>query len=251
MSAVNGAEDPIAASVESAPVISAACAARWARKRPASASAVAWRRPGTRRAWATSATGVSHRALQRLGAGKPFALIECFRLAHHHGRHMGERCQITGRADGAFLRNERGDTLFQHALDEPYQVQADTGGATPERDQLQCHDQAHDLVCKRLAHAAAMRENQIALQRLRIGRIDLDRGKFAEAGIDAVDRRVAGGDFRNARGRLLDTGVEAAVEYGAFAAPVDLREFSEGDAAGVKRNGHDRIPLVMWPFQMR
>lgn len=40
ISAWNGAEEPLAASVESAPVINADCAARWARNRPVSASAV-------------------------------------------------------------------------------------------------------------------------------------------------------------------------------------------------------------------
>ncbi len=43
----------------------------------------------------------------------------------------------------------------------------------------------------RLAHAAAMRQDQVALQRGGILRRDLDRGEFAKAGIDAVDRRVA------------------------------------------------------------
>jgi hypothetical protein len=79
-----------------------------------------------------------------------------------------------------------------------------------------------------------MRQDQIALERGDIGRRDLDRGEFAEAGIDAVDRLVAGGDFRNARGCLFDAGVERRGRDGwsTFAAPVDLRKFCEGTRPG-------------------
>ena len=58
------------------------------------------------------------------------------------------------------------------------------------------------------ANAAAMREDQIALQGRDVGRVDLDRGEFAEAGVDAVDGRVAGGDFGDAGGSLEDAGIE-------------------------------------------
>ena len=96
-----------------------------------------------------------------------------------------------------------------------------------------------------------MRQDEVALQRLRIGRIDLDRGELSEAGIDAIDRLVAGGDFRNARRCLFDPCIETAVEDRILAGPVDPGEFGEGDASGVKRNGHDWFPSVIWPFQMR
>ena len=97
----------------------------------------------------------------------------------------------------------------------------DAGCATTERDQLQRHDQADDVFSQRLADAAAMREDQIALQGGDIGGVDLDARQFAEAGIDAVDRRVAGGDLGDAGGSLLDALVERGVKPGRFAGPVD------------------------------
>jgi hypothetical protein len=150
MSAVKGADEPMAASVESAPVISAACEARWARNRPASASAVA--------------------------AGQALATEEGFAFAHHDGGEMGEGCEIAGGADGALFRDQRHDALFQHGLDQPYQLQPHARSAAPERDQLQRHDQAHDVFRQGSADAAAMRQDEVALQGGGVGGVDLDRG---------------------------------------------------------------------------
>lgn len=173
-----------------------------------------------------------------LRAREPFAGEEGFGLAHHHRRHMGKGRKIAGGADRAFFRDQRNDAPIQHAFDQPHQLQPHAGGAAPERDQLQRHDQPHDILRQWRADAAAMRQDEIALQGGHIGAVDLDRGEFAEAGIDAVDRRIAGGDLGDTGSGLGDPGIEGGIEPCRHTGPVDSFEILERDGAWVECDGH-------------
>ncbi len=142
-----------------------------------------------------------------------------------HGRgHVGEGREITGSADGALFRNDRDHAFFQHGFDQADEFRAHTGSAAAERDQLQRHDHAHDIFRQRVTDAAAMGQDEIALQRSDIRRIDPDRGKFAEPGIDAIDRRIPGGDFGNSFRCRFDAGMKGRIELCRRAMPVDRLE---------------------------
>ena len=67
----------------------------------------------------------------------------------------------------------------------------DARRAAAERQQLQHHHQPGGGAVQRLTDAAAMGQDQIALQCCRVFRCDLDAGQFAEAGIDAIDSFAA------------------------------------------------------------
>ncbi len=58
-----------------------------------------------------------------------------------------------------------------------------------------------------------MREDEIALKCGDIGTVDLNRSEFSEAGIDAVDGRIAGGDLCYARRRLVYAGIKCGIEF--------------------------------------
>ncbi|MCY1515889.1 hypothetical protein D9M68_504930 [compost metagenome] len=168
---------------------------------------------------------------KRLGAGHAAPFEEGFAMAHHHGCHMGERGEVAGSTNRALLGNDRDYALFEHGFDQTHEFETDAGGAATERNELQRQDQTHDVFGKRLAHAAAMRQDQIALKRRDIGAVDLDRGEFAEAGVDAVDRGIAGDDFGDAAGRLLDSGVKGRVQTSRLSGPVDGFEVAKGHGA--------------------
>ncbi|MNL31108.1 hypothetical protein D3C87_1528790 [compost metagenome] len=93
---------------------------------------------------------------ESFAGGQKRTFIESLAFAHHHGGHMGKRCEIARRSDRTLFRNGRDDTLFQHVLNQPHQFQPHAGGAATERNQLQRHDQAHDIFRKRRTDAAAM-----------------------------------------------------------------------------------------------
>ncbi|MEY9166480.1 hypothetical protein ABIE78_004599 [Sinorhizobium fredii] len=166
---------------------------------------------------------------------------EGFAMAHHHGGHMGERCEVAGSTDRTLFRDQRDDALFEHSFDQPNKLEAHAGGAASKRDQLQGEDQAHDVFRQRLTDAAAMREDEIALQGRHVGTVDLDGGEFAEAGIDAVDGGAARDDLGNAPSGVLDAAIEGAIEVGRLAGPVDRLQVPERYRAGFQNNGHRAI----------
>lgn len=138
---------------------------------------------------------------QRLCAGEALALIK----ASPSPIMAAVMCASGARSPEAPtepFRGSSGSRLFQHVFDEGDDFKPYAGCAATERNQLQRHDETHDVFRKRLADAAAMREDQIALQGGDIACRDADRGEFSEARIDAVNRLVACRDFRNARCRF-------------------------------------------------
>ncbi len=182
--------------------------------------------------------GRKPRSPQRRCTRHAFAGIEGLAVAHHHRGHVRKRREVSGRANGAFLRDERDHALVQHRFEEPDEFEPHTGGAAAERDQLQCHDQPHDVFRERLADAAAMGEDQIALQRFHVGAVDLDRSQFAETCIDAVDGRIARDDLGNPRCSLGHTSIEGRVEARRRASPVYRFQIAERNRAGPENDGH-------------
>jgi hypothetical protein len=60
---------------------------------------------------------------------------------------------------------------------------------------------AHGMAAPR---TTAVAEDQVALQDGSVTRGNLDAGKFAEAGVDAIDRFGSGGGFGNSRRGRVD-----------------------------------------------
>src|SRR5690606_3897502 len=106
------------------------------------------------------------------------------------------------------------------------------------------------------ADAAAMRQDQVALEGRGVGGVDLDRRQLSEAGVDAVDRLVAGRDGGDAGSALVDGRVEGAVERHGLTLPVDGGEIGERDLARTKGDGHamppcERMTVESTPPRMR
>ena len=88
------------------------------------------------------------------------------------------------------------------------------------------------------ADAAAMRQDEVALQGRRVGGVDPDRGEFAEAGIDAVDGCIAGRDRGNAGGGLFDGGIAGGIHPHGIIAAIDFFQRGQRHAAGGENKRH-------------
>ena len=105
--------------------------------------------------------------------------------------HVGQRCEVAGRADAAAAGHEghdavpvQGQHLFEHG-------DRDAGLAQAQGVDLQSQHQASDVLRQRVAGAAGVGEQQILLQlRQLVGRDPLRRQR-TEARIDAVDACLA------------------------------------------------------------
>jgi hypothetical protein len=108
-----------------------------------------------------------------------------------------------------------------------------------QRNQFQRHDQADDVLRQRRANAAAMRQDQVALQGGHVLRRDAHRGEFSEAGIDAVDRVAACCDLADPLCRALgNAGPKTCRRARRDIGAVDRFQIGQRNRAGVKRDGH-------------
>lgn len=78
-----------------------------------------------------------------------------------------------------------------------------------------------------------MRKNEIAMERCRVRRIDSNRGKFPEAGVDAVNGLAAGGDGRYSRCPVLDLRVKTTIKNGILCVLINCRELCQRYCLGV------------------
>ena len=156
---------------------------------------------------------------------------------------MGQRREVPGCADRALRRDQRqGIGLEQHQQPLDH-LPPDPRMAAAEPDRLQGDDQAHDPGVERLAEAAAVRQDEVALQLLEpIGR-DPRLGEQAEAGIDAVDGTAAGDDPPDGGGRRRDRLPAAIAEPHRRPFP-DRAQLRQRRRAGIEdqRIGHRPRP---------
>ena len=113
-----------------------------------------------------------------------------------------------------------------------------------QRQKLQRQDQPHDAALQRIADAAAMRQDQVALKRRHIAPVDADRGELAEAGVDAIDRLIPGDDAGDAVGGAGNPGMGRGVEGNGGAVPVDVLKIGERGLAGGQGAGHVRRSVL-------
>ena len=169
---------------------------------------------------------------ERLGGGQALALEDRLALADHGGGHVRERREIARGADRALPGDDRQDVAGEHRLDERHGRRLHPRGAAAEGGELEREDEADHRRRQRLAHAAAVREDEVALQRRHVAGLDADRGELAEAGVDAVDGRRAGGDRADAGGGAGDAGGGGGVEPDRRAVAPDALEVAERNPAG-------------------
>ncbi len=151
-----------------------------------------------------SASGASPALLRASAAGlRPPGGVD-LADADHRRRHVRQRREIAGCADGALRGHHRGSGPCASIASQ----HGDGGGpharcALGEARELQRQHQAHDAGRRRLAHACGVRQHDVGLQPRDVGRLDARAGKFSEAGVDAVDGLALGDDgFDRARARL-------------------------------------------------
>ena len=139
----------------------------------------------------------------RLRTGHLHALIHGFALAEHGQRHVSERREVAGGAEGALLGNDGGNALVEHLEKHLNEEGAHAAHAAAQGVGAQEHHAAHDLVGIRLAGGGAVAEDQVGGEG--VGHLLRHRnlGKVAEAGGDAVGHAALGGDLLGERAGLL------------------------------------------------
>ena len=132
--------------------------------------------------------------------------------ADHRRRHVGERRQIARGADRPLGRHDRHQVLGQQRLEQGDDLATHARRALGEARKLERHHQPHDGHGHRRADTRGVRQHDVALQLLEVGRRDAHAGELSEAGVDAVDRLALGKDGRDRAGRGVDRGVAGRIE---------------------------------------
>jgi len=127
------------------------------------------------------------RLLQRRAAGHPLALVHRLALADQREREMGQRGEITTRADGAALGDDRGDARVEHADQQLDHRDADARMATRQAVRQQQHHRAHGIRREWFADAAGMAANQVALKLGQVIAGDFDAAEVTKSGRDTID----------------------------------------------------------------
>ena len=157
--------------------------------------------------------------------------------ADHRRRQVSERREIAGGADRALRRHDRRQSARQHRFDEAKRLGAHAGSALRKAAELQRHHQPHRFDGGRLADAGGVGEHDVALQLREIRGRDAHARELAEAGVDAIDRRAAIENARDRRGARRDARLMRGIERDRRAAP-DRAPVGERSRAGFQRDGH-------------
>ena len=125
--------------------------------------------------------------LQRLFPAHFAAVVEGLALAQEHQRQVGQGSQVSARAHGAFLRDDRNDATVQEFKQLLGGFQADAGVPAGEILDPQRHDGPHRLRIQGAAHAGGVAHENVLLQAPGVFPGDGDVAQGPEAGGDPVD----------------------------------------------------------------
>ena len=139
----------------------------------------------------------------RLRAGHLHALIHGLALAEHGQRHVSERREVAGGAEGALLGNDGGNALVEHLEKHLNEEGAHAGHTAAQGVGAQEHHAAHDLVGIRLAGGGAVAEDQVGGELIAHLLGDGDLLELAEARGDAVSDAALSGDLLGQGAGLL------------------------------------------------
>ena len=196
MRASNGCIDPCSASIDSAAATSAARASRSAPASASAATAVDTCVPliSARPSFGAERHGCeAGRARARRAAGVRCVSVPHLAFADQHERDVRERRQIAARADRSAAGHVRVHAAVERRDERLERLDANAGESLRQHIRAQRHRRAHGAHRQRLVDAGRVAAQQVDLQLRQIVAIDPRFGKRAEAGVDAVDRRVAVG----------------------------------------------------------
>ncbi|OIQ68808.1 hypothetical protein GALL_495960 [mine drainage metagenome] len=188
---------------------------------------------------------VEARGGERLGSRQDCAADFGLTRANQHGCHVGEGGEVARRADRSLGRDDGRDTARQHVLQQLDQLPPHAGRAAPEAEEFQRHHQAGGGARDCVAHAAAMRQDQVALQGGSIFWGDSQGRQLAKAGVHPVDRHVASGSSVDCGSGSLDPRTGSAVQRDGQFLAVDARQLRQGGLAGNKDKSGQRTPPIM------
>ena len=146
-----------------------------------------------RPSFASSATGASPARASAAPPSSAAASVADRRVpfADQHERQVRQRREVAARADRSAARHDRMDARVER-VDQPIERRApDARVALREHVRAQRHHRAHGARRQRLADARRVAAQQVPLELAERVSRNLDLGQRAEAGVDAVDRRVA------------------------------------------------------------
>ncbi len=127
-----------------------------------------------------------------------------FADAEEGERHMGERRQVAGGANGAFRRDARIEALVIE-LEQPLDEERPHAGiASGEALDLERERQAHSLVCEHGAGARRVRQHDVPLQRFELAVGDAGLRQAPEPSVDAVCGLTGGKDALHGGMAVLD-----------------------------------------------
>ena len=104
---------------------------------------------------------------------------------------MRQRRQITRCPDRALLGDDGQDAFADHSLDQHRDLPGYTRRTAADRQEFQHHHEPHGGRLQRVTNTTAMGQDKVALQPGRVGRCNLDAGKFSKAGVHTINRLLA------------------------------------------------------------
>jgi len=171
------------------------------------------------------------RAQRRVGR-HALAVLPELALADQRQRQVGERRQVARGADRALRGDPRHQARVQHRQQRVDHLLAHARRAARQAAGLEGQRQPHHRRGKRRPDAHAVRADQVELQPVELVGRDARAGELAEAGVDAVDRPLAGGGARDRRGAGAQAGSRGRVELEAHRRGVDRLQLLEREPAG-------------------
>ena len=172
------------------------------------------------------------RLAQRRRSGHALAVDEHLAFADQRKRHVRERREVAGGADRALRGHVRHQSRVVHGDQRVDDFFPHAGRTAREARGLEREHQAHHRRRQRIADTDAVRSDQVELKRGEIVLADARLRELAEAGIDAIDRRVAARGALHDVGRCLQRRAYRRIERERHAARVDRGDLGEAELAG-------------------
>ncbi len=131
------------------------------------------------------------------------------------------------------------DAAVEHLEQHLRETGAHAGAAGRERIGAQQEDRADDVDGQRIADARRMAPDEIALQRAELGDRDADRREIAEAGVHAVDGRLARGELGDELRGVRHPTFGDAIEGHRHPTPRDREDVGDAQVrSGEPQRGH-------------
>ncbi len=240
MRASNGWIEPRSASIDSAAAMSAARASRSAPASASAATAVDGCVPliSARPSFGPSVDRLEAGGVERVASGHDARIVADRRVAFadQHQRQVRERREVAAGADRPAARHARVHAAVEQREQQLERRAPDAGEALRQDVGAQRHRRAHGADRQRLADAGGVAAQQIQLQRAERVARNRGLGERAEAGVDAVDRLVAGRLAIDDRARRVDARARRPAPARLSAPPSAMAQLFERERRAVEQN---------------